>query len=135
MGRERTMESLIKTNEKKKNDNTLPMYITEINKNNELIGYRVCNHPKSKKSEKRFADLNVSLEVKRQLAIDYLDYLNNLDVEVQVQTRDLPKYIRLERDVGYFVKKPNYKTKYFTSSLFSKEENLQKAKEYLDSLK
>jgi group I intron endonuclease len=134
IGRERTLASLEKSNEKKKNDNSLPMYICEQTKNNILIGYRICNHPNSKNIEKRFISMKLSLEEKRQLAIDYLDYLNNLKEPLEKkEPRKLPKYIRIYKNIGYYVKKPGYDNKYFTSSP-SLAINLINSIEYLNSL-
>lgn len=134
IGRERTLESLEKANEKKKNDNSLPMYICEFKKNNILVGYRICNHPNSKNIEKKFISMQISLVEKRELAINYLNYLNSLENPLEKkEPRKLPKYLRVHKNIGYYVKKPGYITKYFVS-LSSLEDNLINATNYLNSL-
>jgi hypothetical protein len=80
-----------------------------------------------------FISSQLSLSEKRVLAINHLDYLNTILEPLVFIKREIPKYIRMHKKVGYFVKHPEIKTKYFISSVLSLEENLNNAKIYLNT--
>ena len=115
----------------KKNNIALPMYVLECKSENIVIGYRVCNHQLG--SEKRFLSKNETLQFKLQRAINYLDELNNRSSRVSVSPRTLPKYIQ-KNGIGYAVKYPNTKCKYFVSKSISNQDNFCKALSYLNSI-
>jgi hypothetical protein len=65
----------INNNVLKKTDQTLPMFVIEYKRKAVLIGYQVCNHPSGK--YKAFLSMKLSLEEKKQKALEYLEILNN----------------------------------------------------------
>lgn len=121
----------IKMMRTKKSNKTLPMYLLEFKKDNNIIGYRVC-HPMS--PERRYRDKKESLESKFNRASLYLNMLNELTTPILAKTKTLPTYLQKYGD-GYSVKYPNTKIKYFVSKILTNEEKFNKANLYLESLK
>lgn len=115
----------------KKSNIELPMYIIEVVKNSETIGYRVCNHPMG--PEKRFLSKSQSLELKLQRAKTYLNELNERVEPLCSLRKKLPMYLQKHKK-GYCVKFPNTKPKYFYSSNITDEEKLAKALSFLKLL-
>jgi hypothetical protein len=114
----------------KKKGCNLPMYVIEYRQNNEVKGYRVCNHPN--KGEKRFTDKTLTLAQKLEKAIEYVNYLDTLKTPIPVIKTELPKYLQKYKD-GYCVKYPNHH-KYFVNKSLTREVKLQMALEYLATL-
>lgn len=73
IGKPKKFESLLKRSQTKKENKSLPMYIIEIKKNDNVVGYRVSN---PKLPEKRFQDMKQTLEEK---LIKAKNYLNSMD--------------------------------------------------------
>lgn len=115
-----------------KKASSLPMYLIELYKNNNLIGYRVCNHPKG--PEKRFFNSKLEMKQNLQKALDYLNYLNKLDTPVSVEKRTIPKYVQ-KHQFGYCVRYPGEKEKTFYFKTMTDEHKLKLAIEHLNTIK
>lgn len=81
-GRPKSLESLLKRSQTKKNGSSLPMYLIEHRKSGQVKGYRVTypGHP-----ERKFADTRIPLEDNYNRAFNYLQSLNPM---VNVQRPD-----------------------------------------------
>jgi group I intron endonuclease len=126
-----SVERRTKLSQTSKQNKDLPMYLLELKTNGEVVGYRVCNHPKG--PERRFKDMTKTLDEKLQLAKDYLDWLDAQSVIIPTQPKNGVLYIQKYKN-GFCVKKPGTIKKYFVSNKLSTEENHQKALEFLQSL-
>jgi group I intron endonuclease len=126
------MRSKLSNTKKQANGSDLPQYIVNIRKSNNVVGFRITGHPNQNGTEKRFASQGLSMDEKLKLAMDYLDYLNNLDSKVQKQTKTLPKYLQVYQH-GYMVKHPTIK-KYFLSKKKTNDELYNDALEYLNKV-
>ena len=87
--------------------------------------YRVCNHPMSKR-DRLFSN--------KDNALKYLNYLNTLKKTEKTEKSTNIKYIQKYGENGFQVVIPNKKRKYFTSKKLSKEDNFDRAKEYLEEI-
>ena len=120
-GKDVSVERRLKLSNTKNPD--LPMYVLKQKKDNEIIGYRVCNHPNG--HETRFVNPNESLEQKLEKALIHLNFLDNLN-----ETKnDLPSYI-YHYGKGYCVRLPNKRAQYFVSKL--EKENYNEAYTYME---
>jgi group I intron endonuclease len=112
-----------------KKNNSLPMYLIEYKNDENLVGYRVCNHPMG--PERKFSDSTLKMEEKYEKALEYLNYLNGLKEPLKPKNlRTLPNYVQKYKD-GYCVKVPGKKIRYFLSNAISQEQRLINALEYL----
>jgi ribosomal protein L39E len=130
-GCEVSVERRTKLSHTSKQNKDLPMYLLELKTDEQVVGYRVCNHPKG--PERRFKDITKTLDEKLQLAKDYLNWLDAQTDVILPQPKQGVLYIQKYKD-GFCVKKPGTKTKYFISNTLSSDEKQQKALEYLQSL-
>jgi group I intron endonuclease len=119
------MKKRLSETKKKHIESDLPCYVIHIRKDKEVIGYRISGHPMQNSSEKRFASMSLSLEQKKENALDYLQFLERLIKPLESKIRTLPRYVQ-KYDNGYCV---NYKgtKKYFVSKSKSNVELLNLA--------
>ena len=111
----------------------LPMYLIELKeKNNDsIIGYRICNHPSG--AERKFTNKSISLEIRLEQALKCLEDLNQLNEPIERIKRTIPKYIH-KYGVGYCVKIPGTKKKYFVKKTLTPEENYNRALKFYNEL-
>ena len=86
---------------KTKKNNDLPMYLIHVKHNNEIIGYRVCNHPIG--GEKKFTNKREkNLSKLYDSAICHLFFLNSLTSHLKQHGQQVVNYIKVTSKGIYF---------------------------------
>lgn len=102
----------------------------ETNKHGTYIdGYRVSDHPNGR--DRTFADSNLTIDQKYELAVQYKLFLDD-QVNYYDEREKRPKHLGRYKDIGFKVRKPGYKSKWFNSN--AEELNYYHACEYLISI-
>lgn len=134
---------------KRKQNQTLPMYVSEIRENANLVGYRVFGHPNCP-NVKKFCNKK-DLDSAFVRAMEYYNSLESLISPIEIipditgrkrniNTMGLPKYLvevknrKTKQTIGYAVNghQIGYKRKEFTG--IDMDNNLENAKEHLKQL-
>lgn len=110
----------------------LPMYVLHVKKNSQIVGYRVCNHPKG--PERRFLSAAQSMSEKLQRAMEYLTFLDTQEGVIQPKAKSEHMYIQKYKD-GWVVEYPGNPSKYFVSTKLTTDEKFTLANAYLENLK
>jgi len=127
-----TMRENLSKTKKAAIGSVVPQYVVHVRRNSEIIGYRVVNHPKQNGTEKRFTSTMMTLDEKLQRAIQYIQFLNTTEVNIQKQARTLPKHLQIYKH-GYMVKYNDIR-KYFLSKQKTNAELYENALEFLKTI-